>query len=87
MVGHEGFSWPTISGDGQWIASGGEDSTLRLWPMPDFDKPPLHTLPRQELIAKLQSFTNLRAIRDEASSTGWSIEIGPFPGWAEVPEW
>jgi len=31
--------------------------------------------------------TNLRAVRDEESSTGWTIEIGPFPGWAEVPEW
>ncbi len=55
--------------------------------MPDLDKPPLHTLPREELIAKLQSLTNLRAVRDETSSTGWSIEVGPFPGWAEVPEW
>jgi hypothetical protein len=20
-------------------------------------------------------------------TTGWKIEIGSFPGWAEVPEW
>ena len=55
--------------------------------MPDLDEPPLHTLPREELIAKLKSLTNLRAVHDEESSTGWKIEVGPFPGWAEVPEW
>ena len=44
-------------------------------------------LPHDELIAKLESLTNLRAVRDETASTGWSIEIGPFPGWEEVPEW
>ena len=53
----------------------------------DLDKPPLHTLPHDELIAKLHSLTNLRVVRDAESSTGWKVEIGPFPGWAEVPEW
>jgi hypothetical protein len=38
--------------------------------------PQLH----HELIAKLDSFTNLRAVRDEESATGWTLEIGPFPG-------
>jgi hypothetical protein len=50
-------------------------------------KPPLHTLPHDELLAKLRSLTNLRAVRDEASPTGWSIDVGPFPGWERVPEW
>jgi len=78
-----------VSPDGRWIASRAntEDYAIRLWPMPALDKPPLHTLPRDELVAKLKSLTNLRAVRDETSSTGWSIEIGPFPGWEEVPEW
>ena len=62
-------------------------ATIRLWPMPDLSKPPLHTLPRGELIAKLKTLTNLRVVRDEESSTGWKVEVGPFPGWAEVPEW
>jgi len=26
-------------------------------------------------------------VRDPAAGTGWKIEVGPFPGWAEVPEW
>jgi WD40 repeat protein len=76
-----------ISPDNRWIASSGADKTLRLWPMPDLDKPPLHTLPHDELIAKLHSLTNLRAVRDEDSRTGWKFEVGPFPGWETVPSW
>jgi WD40 repeat protein len=89
LLGHEGEVYAAVvSPDGRWIASsGGEDRTLRLWPMPDLSKPPLHTLPHEELIAKLKSLTNLRAVRDPESSTGWKIEVGPFPGWATVPEW
>jgi WD40 repeat protein len=88
LAGHEGpVHSVAISPDNRWIASSGEDKTLRLWPMPDLSKPPLHTLPYDELIAKLKSLTNLRAVRDPQSSTGWTIEVGPFPGWAEVPTW
>jgi hypothetical protein len=76
-----------VSSDLRWIASAGEDETLRLWPMPDLDKPPLHTLPHDELVAKLRSFTNIRAVRDPEAPNGWKIELDPFPGWAEVPEW
>ena len=53
--------------------------------MSDLSKPPLHTLARDELIAKLKSLTNLRAVRDPSSDTGWKVEVGPFPGWATVP--
>jgi WD40 repeat protein len=88
LFGHEGaVESVAISPDLRWVASAGEDSTLRLWPMPDLDKPPLHTLPHDELLAKLESLTNLRAVRDAESSTGWTIELGPFPGWEEVPTW
>jgi WD40 repeat protein len=88
LAGHEGpVDSVAISPDNRWIASSGYDKTLRLWPMPDLSKPPLHTLPHDELIAKLKSLTNLRAVRDEVSATGWTIEVGPFPGWDKVPVW
>ena len=72
---------------GRWIASGSHDATIRLWPMPDLSKPPLHTLPREELIAKLKTLTNLRVVRDPESSTGWKLTHDPFPGWETVPTW
>jgi hypothetical protein len=80
------FGSPHMDPDSRWVAFGLE-SPSRLWPMPDLSKPPLHTLPHDELIAKLHSLTNLRVVRDKESSTGWKIEVGPFPGWAEVPTW
>ncbi len=69
------------------IASCSEDTIIRLWPMPDLSTPPLHTLPREELIATLKTLTNLRVVRDEESATGWKLEIGPFPGRETVPTW
>ena len=55
--------------------------------MLDLTRPPLHTLPHEELIAGLHKLTNLRAVRELASSTGWKIDLVPFPGWKSVPTW
>jgi len=88
LVGHEGpIAHLAISPDQRWIASRGEDQTLRLWPMPDLDEPPLHTLPHDELIAKLKSLTNFRVVQDPESAEGWKVELDPFPGWEKVPRW
>ena len=88
LVGHEGMvASVKIDPLGHWIASAGTDTTVRLWPMPDLSKPPLHTLPREELIAKLKTLTNLRVVRDPESATGWKLTHDPFPGWETVPTW
>jgi WD40 repeat protein len=87
LLGHEGMIMGlAVSPDGRWIASASEES-IRLWPMPDVTKPPFHTLPYEELMAKLDTLTNLRVVRDQASSTGWTLDVGPFPGWKDVPTW
>jgi WD40 repeat protein len=86
LIGHGGpVQAVAASADGRWIASASED--VRLWPMPDVTKPPLHTLPYAELLAKLDALTNLRVVRDASSSTGYKLDVGPFPGWKDVPTW
>jgi hypothetical protein len=55
--------------------------------MPDLSKPPFHTQPLAELLVTLHSLTNLRVVEAPTSSTGWKVEIGPFPGWERVPTW
>jgi WD40 repeat protein len=91
LIGHDGpFHDPTkfaFSPDGRRLASGDESGTVRVWPVPDLSKPPLYTLAHGELLTKLDSLTNLRMVPDKESSTGYSFEFGPFPGWANVPEW
>ena len=88
LLGHKGaVDRLRISPDQRWVATTGEDNTLRLWPMPDLSRRPLHTLPHAELLAKLRSLTNIRVVPDASSSEGWRLEVGPFPGWTTVPEW
>jgi WD40 repeat protein len=87
IFGQGGFIRPTISPDGRWIAALSGDETIRLWPTPDLSRPPLQTLPRDELLAKLDELTNLRVVRAPESETGWKLDLAPFPGWEVVPRW
>ena len=87
LIGHRGEVMAlAISPDGRWIASAA-GTEIRIWPMPDLSKTPLHALPHKELMASLRAMTNLRAVPDQESATGYRLERGPFPGWEHVPRW
>jgi WD40 repeat protein len=91
LLGHEpDVTYVYLSPDGRWVASlGNADGTIRLWPMPDLSKPALHTLPHDELMAKLKALTNMRAVPDPDSHDGYQIEADftAYRGWETVPDW
>jgi WD40 repeat protein len=73
LLGHGGpVTALAFSPDRRWIASasGGE---IRLWPMPDLSKPPLHALPYAELMVRLRALTNLQVVEDPSSPGGWKL--------------
>ena len=51
------------------------------------DSQPFHTLAYEELLARLRAITNLRAVPDRQSTSGYRLEACPFPGWKTAPTW
>ena len=88
LLGQEGAIYSlAFSTDGRWLAAAGEAFDIRVWPVPDVSRPPVHLLPHDRLLNLLGSHTNLRAVRDAASPGGYRLTPDAFPGWANVPEW
>jgi WD40 repeat protein len=82
------YGFPALlSPNADRIAQGYGDGSIWLFPVPDLESPPPHTLPTDEFIAWLKTLTNRRVVRDPESETGWKLEVGPFPGWETVPTW
>jgi len=90
LVGQEGegaiYSL-SFSPDGRWIAASGESFSIHVWPVPDVSKPLLHRRSHDDLLALLRTHTNLVALPDATSSTGYRLDAGTFHGWTKLPQW
>jgi WD40 repeat protein len=84
LMGHSGSVWSLqLDPGGHWIASGGDDGMLRLWPMPEGR--PFHTLPLAEILDRLQGLTNYRVVEDAAAPGAHRLDVEQFKGWKEQP--
>ena len=87
LIGHRAPIWGVrVDATGGLVASTSEDGTVRIWPMPHGR--PMHTWPRDELLEKFRSLTNVRIVQDASTSTGYRATFLPFQGWdRDPPTW
>jgi len=90
LLGHPSASFVmsiAMSPDGRWIAAGsGNENVIRLWPVPDVSKTPLHVLSHDEFLARLKTQTNHRIVPVDRARSGYRQIHDPFPGWEDLPE-
>ncbi len=77
------MTFVAVSPDGRWIASeaNSENYSIRLWPMPDLSTATApHATARRSCSPSSSPSPTSAPSPTTQSSTGWKIEIGPFPG-------
>jgi serine/threonine protein kinase/WD40 repeat protein len=87
LMGHKGIVGDVaVDPNAKWIASTDvSNAEVRLWPMPKGK--PFTSLSYTEFLNRLRALTNVRAIPDKNSATGYRVIYTPFPGWQKVPSW
>ncbi len=86
LRGHEGMvGGLAFDPESGRIATAGHDGTVRVWQLPEGR--PFHTLPYDELVARLGALTNFRVVADPEAPSGYRLSVEPFPGWRTPPTW
>ncbi|HEY4491015.1 MAG TPA: hypothetical protein VI958_03400, partial [Acidobacteriota bacterium] len=77
LIGHQStVKEVVVHPGGQWIASTEDGSIVRLWHMPSGK--PLASLPYNEFLNYLRAQTNVRAVSDKDSPSGYRLQYQPF---------
>lgn len=79
LLGHKGLvSDIVVHPSGSWIATSADDA-VRFWLMPKGNA--LNSLAHDDFLKHLRTLSNVRAVQDQRSPTGYRIEYPPFSGW------
>lgn len=86
LYGHQGMVRSVaISPDGLWIASGSQDTTVRLWRVPTGT--PVQVLSLRRFLDVMYQNCNYTYVKNPEAATGFDTVIRPFGGWAKFPEY